>query len=149
MSLLAALRPDAVNLPLFVHVLGAMVMVGAAATVVRMAFVSEPTEAAAVMRRLVTRSLLLVALPAWLVMRVGAEWVRIEELGEAGGDLFWLELGYITAEGGGFFLLAGIVLAWRGSRSGRPRLDKAAAILVGIAVIVWVITAWAMAAKPA
>jgi hypothetical protein len=81
-------------------------------------------------------------------MRVGAEWVRIEELGDAGGDLFWLTLGYMTAEGGGFFLLAGIVLAWRGSRSGRPRLTKAAALLVGIAAIAWVITAWAMAAKP-
>ena len=33
-SLLAAVRPDSWNLPLFVHVLGAMVLVGAATTAV-------------------------------------------------------------------------------------------------------------------
>jgi predicted benzoate:H+ symporter BenE len=45
-------------------------------------------------------------------------------------------------------LVVGIVLAWLAARRGRPRLAKAAALVIGIALIGWLITVWAMGAKP-
>jgi hypothetical protein len=147
MSLLATIRPSDLDLPLFVHVLGAMVLVGAAATGVRVAFAAGAAQAATSWtRRLAFRTLLLAALPAFVVMRFGAEWIRIREIGDA--DVSWVTFGYTTADGGAVLLIAGIVLAWLAARRGRPGLAKAAAIVVGIAVIAWIVTAWVMAAKP-
>src|SRR4029450_7187557 len=67
MSVLAAIRPDDWNLPLFVHILGAMALVGALALVLVALAERNP--------RLGYRSLLLGVLPGWIVMRGGAEWI--------------------------------------------------------------------------
>ena len=144
--LFAVVRGDNLDLPLFVHVLGAMALAGAAATGIVTALL-EDGSVAAWSRRLSLRILLFAALPAFVVMRVGAEWIRIEEFpsGPAPG---WVEIGYVTAEGGLVFLIVAIVLAWRAARRDRPRMAKAAAIVASVALIAWIITAWAMTAKP-
>ena len=148
MSLIALIRPGDWDLPLFVHVLGAMMLVGAAVAGVSMAFVTSPAGTQEWARRLAFRTFLIVALPAFIVMRFGAEWMRIKEFGEAATNPAWVILGYSTADGGGVLLIVGIILAGIAARRGRPRLAKIAAAIVGLALIGWVITAWAMAAKP-
>jgi hypothetical protein len=133
---------------MFLHVLGAMVLVGAAATGVRAALLPDPPRAPGWTRRLAYRTFLFAALPAFVVMRVGAEWMRIKEFGDSGIDPRWVIVGYTAADGGGVLLVVGIVLAWLAARRGRPRLAKAAALVIGIALIGWLITVWAMGAKP-
>jgi hypothetical protein len=146
-SVLATIRPGAWDLPLFVHVLGAMVLVGAAATGVRAAFVSGPAAATGWTTRLAYRTFLLAALPAFVVMRVGAEWIRTKEFG-SGVDPHFVIVGYTVADFGGVLLVAGIVLSWYALRRKRPRLTKVAAIVIGVALIGWLVAVWAMGAKP-
>ena len=148
MNLLATIRPTAWDLPLFLHVLGAMALVGAAAMGVMTALVSGPPPILVWTRRLSFRTLLIAALPAFVVMRIGAEWMRINEFGSSGPNPHWLIVGYTAADGGGVLLIVGIVIAWFASRRGSPRLAKAAALIVGLALVGWIITAWAMGAKP-
>jgi hypothetical protein len=145
-SLLAAIRPRSLDAPLFVHVAGAMVLVGCAATGVRLAFVGGDPPLAAWSRRLVFRTFLLAALPAFVVMRIGAEWIRMREIGDA--SVSWVTFGYSTADGGGVLLIVALVLAWLAVRRDRTRLTKVAAVLMGLVVLAWLVTAWVMAAKP-
>lgn len=148
MNLLATIRPTAWDLPLFLHVLGAMTLVGAAAMGVMTALVSGPPPIPVWTRRLSFRTLLIAALPAFVVMRIGAEWMRINEFGSSGLNPHWLIVGYTAADGGGVLLIVGIVIAWLASRRGSPRLATAAALIVGLALVGWIITVWAMGAKP-
>ena len=150
MSLFATIRPSDLDLPLFVHVLGAMVLVGAAATGVRAAFATAPAQRRRPPGRAPPRLPHPSSGGAPRLRRhasFGAEWIRIREVGDA--DLPWVTFGYTTADGGAVFLIAGIVLAWLAARRGRPRLAKAAGFVVGIAVVFWIVTVWVMAAKPA
>src|SRR5215210_6446278 len=71
LGLLAAIRPDDVNIALFVHVLGAMALVGSLVLVV--------TALAADNLRLGFRPLLLAVIPSWIVMRVAAQWTASKE----------------------------------------------------------------------
>jgi len=144
----AAIRPNSWDPPLFIHVLGAMALVGAAATGVRAAFATDRSQAPVWLRRFGFRSLLLVALPAFVVMRIGAEWMRIKEFGGAPQPT-WLTIGYTTADGGGILLVVAIVLAWLAVRRGRPGYARAAALVAGLALLGWVVTVWVMGAKPA
>ena len=74
MSVLAGIRPDDWNLALFVHILGAMALVGALALVL-VALAGRDL-------RLGYRALLLGVLPGWIVMRGGARVDRGEGEGE-------------------------------------------------------------------
>src|SRR5262245_24039864 len=98
---MAAIRPDSWNLALLVHVLGAMVMVGALALAV-VALLGAWRSRSIDLARLGYRALLWGALPAWIVMRVGAEWIYSKE-GLSHASLSWTDIGFITSEGGLFF----------------------------------------------
>jgi hypothetical protein len=74
MTLLGVIRPDDWNLPLFLHVLGAMTLVGALVLVVASLASARGGDSAAALR-LGYRSLLLAAIPGWIVMRVTAQWI--------------------------------------------------------------------------
>ena len=106
--MLAAIRPDAWNLPLIVHVAGAMLVVGALVVVLAATAAGvRRGDSAAVLVRLGFRALLLGVLPAYVVMRAGAEWVA----SEAGvGDPAWVGIGYGVADGG---LLLTVIAAVR------------------------------------
>ena len=124
----AIVRPDSWNLPLFVHVAGAMLLVAAVVVVLaadrRRAAPRRTTRA--VLMRLAFRALLLGVLPAWIVMRVGAEWVESEE---AVGDPSWIGIGYGTSEGGLLLILIATGLAWRATRRGAAGSGRAVFVL--------------------
>lgn len=149
--MLAAVRPDDVNLALLVHVVGAVALVGALVTASTAAIVGWRDEAAT-LRRISYKTLLFVGLPSWIVMRVGAQWVYAEEnLDELAEDPAWLGIGFITAEGGGILLLVALILGGIGLRqspSGGGGLLKASAVIATLLVAVYVIAVWAMGAKP-
>jgi hypothetical protein len=148
MSMLASVRPDSWNFPLFVHVLGAMVLVGTAAVVVTAEAVSARSEEPGRLRRIAFRTLLLVGVPAYVAMRLGAEWIHSKEFGSSSDDRTWVGIGYIVSDGGAVVVLVSLVLSGFAARTDRDGLAKAAGILMAVALIGWIVAVWAMGAKP-
>ena len=152
MTVLAALRPNDWEFPLFVHVLGAMILVGGLLTGASMlAFARGEARSL----RLGYWSLLAVALPGWILMRIGADWIYdkegFDDLPE-NDEPGWLGIGYLTADLGGLILLVSLVLGGigvyrlrAGSGSG---LLKGTLVLALILLAAYVVTIWAMAGKP-
>jgi hypothetical protein len=154
MSALAVIRPDEWNLALFVHVLGAFTLVGALAVAASFLFAARG-ENALTFTRLGFRSLLLAALPAFLVTRIGAQWIASEE-GVEDSDATWITIGFISTDVGLLALLGATVAAWLGVRrasredSGGPgRRPAIAAWLVAFLLAVYAVVIWTMATKPA
>jgi len=146
------IRPDEWNFPLFVHVLGAMILVGGLIACV-VAIVRSRGEAS--LLRTGYFSLLTIALPGWILMRVGAEWIYSEEGWDelrSSDEPAWLGIGYITADLGGVLLLAALICGWIGIRrlrdGGGAGLLKAVNILSVIALVAYVVAVWAMGGKP-
>ena len=148
MSTLASIRPDSWNFPLLVHVLGAMVLVGAVATAVVALLAAPATPVPDRMRSVGFRSLLFVAIPAWFVMAIGAQWIYDKEFGDAEDDPAWIGIGFMTREAGGLLLLIATICAGIASRKSKSGLAKASAIIVAIALAAWIVAIWAMGAKP-
>ncbi len=145
----AIVRPDSWNLPLFVHVAGAMLLVGALVVVLAVsAGAVRRGEGTAVLTRLASRWLLLGVLPAYLVMRAGAEWVASEE---AVGDPTWVGIGYATADGGLLLAIVAAVLARRATRRGAAGpggLGQAVVVITAVLLVAYVVAIWAMTARP-
>jgi hypothetical protein len=146
--MLASIRPDDWNLPLIVHVGGAMLLVGALVVVLATTAAGRRGgDDAAVLVRLGFRALLLGVLPAYVVMRGGAEWVASTE---GVGDPAWIGIGYGVADGGLLLAVIATVLAWRASRrgGGGGGLGRAVAGLSALLLVAYVVAMWAMTAKP-
>ena len=146
MTALAAIRPDDWNFPLFIHVLSAMVLFGA----VVLAAVSVAGDSQAGLR-LGFRSLLLGAIPAWIGMRLSAQWIASKEnlLDDDVEVPAWIDIGFITSEASFLVLIAATVCAGIAARRGRGGgLRTASVVLVGITIVAYVVAIWAMSAKP-
>jgi len=151
MTMIAATRPDSWDFPLFVHVLGAMILVGGL-----LAGASSLAFARGDFRflRLGYRALLVVALPGWILMRVGAQWIASREGWTKHGvpTPTWLGIGFILADLGGVILLSSLIVGGVGVR--RLHDGRGAGLLKGTLVLsivllgAYVIAAWAMAGKP-
>ena len=148
--MLAAIRPDNLNLPLFLHVFGAMVLVGGL-LVTSTSVLAARGEAR--LLRLGYATLLAVCLPAYLVMRVGAEWTYAREhLDDLPDDPAWIGIGYVTADVGALLLLIALILGGIGMRrqrkSGGTGLLRASLVISVVLLAAYVVTIWAMGAKP-
>jgi len=146
---LAAIRPDEWNLPLFAHVLGAIVLVGGVMTAAGALGYARGNIA---MLRAGYFSLLAVALPGWIVMRVGAQWIYDEEGFVGGEEPTWMAIGWATADPGGVLLLAGLIAGGIGVRrlssGGGAGLLKGALVISLILLAAYIVSIWAMSAKP-
>ena len=144
MSLLAAIRPDDWNVPLLVHILGAMLLVGALALVAA-ALAGRDV-------RLGFRSLLYGVLPGWVVMRGAAEWISSKEgISDLDSDEVpeWVDIGYSVADPSLLLILIATVCAGlAASRQRGEGLRVAALVLVGILLVASVVAIWAMTTKP-
>ena len=151
-SILAAARPDSVNFPLFVHVLGAMILVGGLVTATSaLAFAKGDTARL----RLGYWTLLAVALPGYVIMRIGAQWIYSKEHWDDVPDKLvptWLDIGFIVADAGALLMVIALIVGGIGMR--RLRDGKGQGLLKATLVISVVILAaalvavWAMAGKP-
>jgi len=146
--MLASIRPDSWNLPLLLHVLGAMVLVGAVGAGVVVELASTRAEEPAFLRRLAFRVLVLGAVPAYIVMRIGAEWLYSKEFKGSPSDPTWIGIGYGIADIGGLVLLISLILAGVASRRSSSGPGKAAGTLAAITLVGWVVAIWAMGGKP-
>lgn len=151
--MIGAIRPDDWNLPLLLHVVGASALVGflvCAAT----AFVLGWQRDVAAMTRLGFRSLLFGALPSYVAMRAGADWLYQEVGFGDGDDPDWISIGYATADLGALLLVVTLVvtgIAARRARGGVERRSVAArvgAVLAFVAVGAYLVALWAMTVKP-
>jgi hypothetical protein len=153
MSVLAAIRPDDWNFPLLVHVFGAMILVGGLVTAVTALLLGWRRDSEWY-SRLGFWSLFVVVLPAWWVMRIGAEWIYSKENFDEENEPDWVGIGYITAEPGLVVLLIAIVVTGLGARrlraagGGTSALTRAGGILATVLLIAYTIAVWAMTAKP-
>ena len=149
--MIATIRPDAWNFPLLLHVLGALVLVGALVLAVSAMFLAWRDGDAALVR-LGFRSLLLGVLPAWVAMRAGGEWIASKEKLED-AKLTWLDIGFTTADLGLFLIVIATVLgglaARRAARAGRPgALGGASAVVTLVLLVAYLVAIWAMTTKP-
>ena len=100
------------------------------------------------MRRIAFRSLWLVGVPAYVVMRIGAEWISMKEFGDAEDDPAWIGIGYMTADIGLVIFLIALGLAGFAARRKSAGLGKASGYLGVLLLIAFVVVIWAMGAKP-
>lgn len=141
------------DLPLFLHVLGAMLLVGSLAFVgISILLGRRHPARAPALTRLALRSLFFAVLPAYVVMRIGAQWTEAEQGYPDDYDEAWLGIGYITADLGALLLLVSLVLAGIGLRKlrsgGGLRLGRAVGIISLVLIAAYVVAVWAMTAKP-
>jgi len=152
-AVFAAVRAEEQNFPLFVHVLGATILVGGlltAATILALA------RGDARSLRVGYWTLLAMSFPGWIIMRVGAQWIYSEQGWDDLPDDFeepaWLGIGYFAADLGGLILLVSLIVGGIGVY--RLRADKgsgllrATMILSLILLAAYVVAAWAMSGKP-
>ena len=153
MSVLAAIRPDEWNFPLLMHVFGAMVLVGGLVTAV-IALVLGWRRESPFYSRIGFWALLAVALPAWFVMRIGAQWIYSKENFSENDEPGWLGVGYLTADLGGLVLLVTIILTGigvrrlRGSEAETSTLTRIGGVLASVVLLGYIVAVWAMTGKP-
>jgi hypothetical protein len=146
--MLAVVRPDSWNFPLFLHVLGAIVLAGSIGAVIVLAVAVRKRRAqGALLSRVALRTLIFVAVPSWIVMRVGAQLIVDKEFPDKAPG--WVGVGFAVSEPGLILLIALGVLAWVSARRGGVgRASVAVAILAPVYLGALAVAWWAMSAKP-
>lgn len=151
-DLLAAIPPDDWNFPLLVHVAAAMTLVGvlvlAAASLAGAWNSGSPA-----LTRLGYRSLLWAGVPSFIVLRGSAEWIA-DKQGVPDEPPLWIDMGYMATDPGLLLLIGAAVLAGIGTRrttrgtGSAVKLDRAATLLLGISITIYLVAVWAMTTKP-
>jgi hypothetical protein len=142
--MLAILRPDSWNFPLFLHVLGATLVTGATAAAFIAALASRRWPW---LRLVVARTLLLAVFPSWLLMRLAGQWIDSKE--NIPGDPGWLGVGFLVGDAGFVLLVVAMILGAVAAR--RPQRDwpiRAVAVLTGVYFLALVVAMVAMTGKP-
>jgi hypothetical protein len=145
---LAAIRPDSWNLPLFLHVLGAMVLVGVLVAAAVALLASPRQEHSGRLRPLAVRSLLFAGLPAYIAMLVSGEWLTSKEGLGGEDDPAWFVIGILIGDLAGLLLAVSIVLAAIASWKSKARLGRLAGAVAALALLLCLVGVWAMTAKP-
>ena len=142
--MLALIRPDSWNFPLFLHILGATVLFGTVATVAIAGFASRSHAGyEQLLARVAQRTFLLGIVPAYILMRVGAQWIDSKEFPN-GNEPGWVGTGFSVSDAGVILLLiVGILLAVR-----RQRVLLAVPVLTAIYVVALGVAWVAMSGKP-
>jgi hypothetical protein len=148
LTTLAAIRPESWNFPLFLHVLGALLLVGSVAAVVVAGSAARiRREQAALLARIAFRTALFVVIPAWILMRLAGGWIGDKEYPDDTPG--WLDVGFIVSEPGLIVIVALAIVAWLSARKGGlGRLAVATPILAAIYLAALVVAWFSMTAKP-
>jgi hypothetical protein len=151
-AILAAVRPSSWNFVLFIHIAGAMVLVAlsiVAIFAVRNAVKTGDQPAT----RFAYRVLLWGVLPAWFVMRIGAQLIANKE--NYNPEPGWFSYGYSISEGGLLFLIITLVLVGLAARKTKQGISvtasgglRTAAVITWLLVVADVVAIWAMTTKP-
>ena len=153
MSVLALIRPDSWDLPLFVHIFGAMLLVGGL-TLSAISLVAAWRSGSAALTKLGFMSLFYAALPGYIVMRGGAQWIAHKEHLED-SDVSWIGIGFGVSDMGFLLLIVSLIIGGitvrrinRGE-GGTPSVSaRVATGLVSLFLIACLVAVWAMSVKP-
>jgi ABC-type sugar transport system permease subunit len=141
---------EAVNLALFLHVLGAMLLVGG---LLAGASLLAAARGDAGLLRLGYWTLVAVGVPSYALVWGAGHWAYTEAgLDESPIDAAWTTIGFLVVEVGALLMLTALVLGGVGVyrlRDGKGRgLLRAAMVLSLVLLAAVVVAAWAMSAKP-
>lgn len=155
MSTVAANRPDDWILPLFVHILGAMALIGGLA-LAAVSLIGAWRSGSPRLTRIGFLAVFYAVLPGWILMRLGGQWIASKEgLDDDQVDLTWLNIGISSSDMG--FVLLVILLALgglairriaRGEGEGPRVSTRIAAGLVSVLLVAYLVAVWAMTVKP-
>jgi hypothetical protein len=150
-SVLAIQQPPSGNLPLFLHVLGATVLFGGMLALTIVSFAARRGaggEHAPLLSRLFLRAFLLAVVPAYVVMRVGAQWIDSKEYPH-GKEPGWVGVGFAVSDVGILVLLViGIVAFLARRRPGQGWPTKTLPVLSSLYVLALAVAWFAMSGKP-
>jgi hypothetical protein len=142
--MLAILRPDSWNFPLFLHVLGAIAVTGATAAAFAGAVAAGRSPW---LRGIVARTLVIVVFPSWLLMRVAGQWTDSKE--DIPGDPGWLGVGFIVGDAGLVLLILAMILSAVSVRRPERQWPLRAVIgITGLYLIALLVAMFAMSGKP-
>lgn len=153
-DVLAAIRPGEQDFALLLHLVGAVVVFGAL-----LASATSIVLARGEIRllRLGYFSLLLVALPGWILMRVAGEWLyrlqHWQDLPAQFDEPRWLSIGFVVADWGGLLFLVSLALGGAGlyrlrqGKGGAGPLQVTTVITI-VLILAYAVAVWAMTGKP-
>jgi hypothetical protein len=148
------IRPDSWNVPLFLHVAGAMLVTASVVVAVAallLAWRADGEERAAI-TRFGFRTLLIAGIPSYFLMRLAAEWIVSRENISSDNAPGWVGIGRGTADLGGILILIATILTGVGMRrlrgGGGAGLAKTGTVLATLVIALYVIAIWAMTTKP-
>jgi len=149
---MAIVRPNEWELPLFLHVAGAMLLVGTVLATIVFATAAGRGEGGAAAMQAAYRWLLIGVLPSWILMRVGAQWIVSEENLEDDPP-GWVDIGFVISEPMLLLVLAATIVAAFARRRQRASVDPGSlprwvAGLGMLIVALSLVATWAMVAKP-
>ena len=151
MSVLANVRPDSGDWALLLHVAGAMILVGGLLTAGAASLLTR-RDATGTLARFSYLTLATVAFPGLILMRAGAAWIYDKEGFGGDNDPAWLGIGFATADVGGLLLLIALIVGGvgltRARRGTGGRLLRVSGTIALVLLVFYVVTVWAMAAKP-
>jgi hypothetical protein len=146
-------RPDSWDLSLFVHILGAMILVGGL-TLSAVSLIGAWRSGSAALTKLGFMSLFYGALPGYIVMRGGAQWIASKEHLED-SDASWIGIGFGVSDMGFLLLLISLIIGGLAVRrinrgeGGSPSVSaRIATGLVSLFLIGCLVAVWAMSTKP-
>jgi hypothetical protein len=152
--MLSAIRPAGQDFPVLLHIVGATIAFGALlASVGFIALARGETR----MFRIGYFSLLFVALPGWILMRLAGQWIYRKQgwnsLPDELKNTTWLRIGFGVADYGGIVFLVALVIGgiavWRlrNGKSGAGLL-KLTMLIALILAVAYAVAVWAMTGKP-
>jgi hypothetical protein len=124
-----------------------MVLVGAVATAALLAFAGWRRPGVPVFGRATFWALLAVGVPAYVVMRAGAQWTYSKEGFSGDNDPTWIGTGFAVADAGLLLLLITTGLAFWWKRAGKPVVGRIVAGLATAYLILLGVAWFAMSAK--
>ncbi len=139
--------------PLFVHVLGAMLLVGGLFVVgasLVLAWRAEDGGDVAALTRFAYRTLFFLVLPAFIVMRIAAQWVLDKSPFDDNQN--WVGIGFLISDIGALALIVSLVLAGIGLRRDTSGVGSTRARVVTVVTLLllaaYLVAIWAMTTKP-
>jgi len=145
--MIAAVRPNAWDLPLFLHVLGATLLFGGTLATAVLSLACWRRPAVTVLARSTFWTLLIVSIPAWALLRGGAAWIYSKEGYSGHNDPTWIGVGFAVADPGLLVLLLSLGFAFWWQRSGKPLAGRVVAGLSSLYAVLLAIAWLAMSGK--
>ena len=152
--MLAAIRPDNQSFALLLHLVGATVAFGAfLASASFLVLARGDTR----LLRLGYYSLLLVAVPGLILLRLAGEWLyRLQnwnKLPDQFDEPTWLQIGFIVADWGALLLLVALTVGGIGvyrmrTGKGGAGLLRGTMVSALVLIVAYAVAVWAMTGKP-